>query len=400
MEDASVRPRASSPVAEPVGLAVTGIGLTNFRSYLGAQLEVAPAPVVLAGPNGTGKTNLLEALSLLSPGRGLRGAKLTELQRNSPLSAEPVDGAFADSLWAVSATVARGEGAWEIGTGLATRHQPEVRPARVLHLNGVPAASADIAELVPMLWLTPALDRLFSEGAGERRRFLDRLAFALDANHARRAARYERAMHERLRLLRDGVRDPVWLDGVEETMAIEGSELTRARLLTIERLNTELSARGAEGTFPCAHVALHDALVQSAEDPGALRGALSLSRARDADTARTTVGPHLADMHVRHTLKRAAARDCSTGEQKALLISIVLANAWLQKKRQDGVAPLLLLDEVAAHLDAQRRSALFKEILALKAQAWLTGTDKGLFAGLLPHAQCFVIVAGQFARQD
>jgi DNA replication and repair protein RecF len=400
MEDASVRPRASSPVAEPVGLAVTGIGLTNFRSYIGAHLEVAPTPVVLAGPNGTGKTNLLEALSLLSPGRGLRGAKLTELQRNSPLSAEPVDGAFADSLWAVSATVARGEGAWEIGTGLATRHQPEIRPARVLHLNGAPAASADIAELVPMLWLTPALDRLFSEGAGERRRFLDRLAFALDANHARRAARYERAMHERLRLLRDGVRDPVWLDGVEETMAIEGSELTRARLLTIERLNTELSARGAVGTFPCARVALHDALAHSAEDAGALRRALSLSRARDAETARTTVGPHLADMHVRHTLKRADARDCSTGEQKALLISIVLANAWLQKKRQDGVAPLLLLDEVAAHLDAQRRSALFKEILALKAQAWLTGTDKGLFAGLLPHAQCFVIVAGQFARQD
>jgi DNA replication and repair protein RecF len=367
---------------------------------LRSMLEVAPAPVALAGPNGTGKTNLLEALSLLSPGRGLRGAKLTELQRKSPLSTEPADGVFADSLWAVSARVARSDGTWEIGTGLATPHQPEARPARALHLNGGPARSADIAELVPMLWLTPALDRLFSEGAGERRRFLDRLAFALDAGHARRAARYERAMHERLRLLRDGLRDPVWLDGLEETMALEGSELTRARLSTIERLNAELSARGAEGAFPCAHLALRDVMGESAQNADVLRDALCLSRARDAESARTSVGPHLADMDVRHTLKRAHARDCSTGEQKALLISIVLANAWLQKKRHDGVAPLLLLDEVAAHLDAQRRSALFEEILVLKAQAWLTGTDKALFAGLLPHAQCFVIVAGQFVSQD
>lgn len=400
MEDASVRPGTSFPAREPVVLGVTTIGLTNFRSYARAEVRVAPAPVVLAGPNGTGKTNLLEALSLLSPGRGLRGAKLTELQRKAPLSAEPAEGAFADSLWAVSATVARDDGLWELGTGLAAPAQAEARPSRALHLNGAPASSADVADLIPMLWLTPSLDRLFLEGAGERRRFLDRLVFALDSLHAKRAARYERAMHERLRLLRDGVRDPVWLDGLEETMAREGSELTASRLSTIDRLNGELAARGAEGAFPCAHLALRDALGDGATDAGAFKDALCASRTRDAEAARTLVGPHLADLEVRHTLKRADARDCSTGEQKALLISIVLANAWLQKKRRNGTAPLLLLDEVAAHLDAQRRAALFEEILALRSQAWLTGTDKSLFAGLLLQAQCFAISAGVFVRQD
>jgi len=391
MDDAHARPRATP------ALSLIEIALVNFRSYAAAKLKLGATPVVLAGPNGTGKTNCLEAISLLSPGRGLRGAKLVSLQRKVPL-ATPREGPLAQSPWTIAASIARPDGEWEIGTGLASTANETQR--RALYLNGAPAQGADLAELLPVLWLTPAMDRLFLEGASERRRFLDRLVFVLDAGHARRAARYERAMHERLRLLRDGVRDPVWLDGLEATMAEEGVAVTAARLETIEKLNSELSARGAEGAFPCAHLALTGEAGDVAVDPSALQAALAASRARDADAGRTNVGPHHADLDVRHTQKRADARDCSTGEQKALLISIVLANAWLQKKRRDGIAPVLLLDEVAAHLDASRRTALFEEILALESQAWLSGTDKALFAPLLPHAQCYAVAGGGFVRQD
>jgi DNA replication and repair protein RecF len=391
MDDAHARPRATP------ALSLIEIALVNFRSYAAAKLKLGATPVVLAGPNGTGKTNCLEAISLLSPGRGLRGAKLVSLQRKVPL-ATPREGPLAQSPWTIAASIARPDGEWEIGTGLASTANETQR--RALYLNGAPAQGADLAELLPVLWLTPAMDRLFLEGASERRRFLDRLVFGLDAGHARRAARYERAMHERLRLLRDGVRDPVWLDGLEATMAEEGVAVTAARLETIEKLNSELSARGAEGAFPCAHLALTGEAGDVAVDPSALQAALAASRARDADAGRTNVGPHHADLDVRHTQKRADARDCSTGEQKALLISIVLANAWLQKKRRDGIAPVLLLDEVAAHLDASRRTALFEEILALESQAWLSGTDKALFAPLLPHAQCYAVAGGGFVRQD
>jgi DNA replication and repair protein RecF len=401
MDDADARPENSIPPRECVGLALTAVRLSHFRSYARAAIAVEAAPVVLAGANGTGKTNLLEAISLLSPGRGLRGAKLADLQRKAPAEAEASDSIFAESLWAVSATVARPDGEWEIGTGLTARPQAAARASRTLHLNGAAAAGADLAEVLPMLWLTPALDRLFLEGAGERRRFLDRLTYALTAPHARRAARYERAMHERLRLLREGGRDPVWLDGLEQTMAKEGSQITRARRNAILRLNGELSLRGSrEGAFPCAQLALQDSLGDKADDADALRDALAASRSRDAEAGRSLIGPHTADLDVRHTAKRAPARECSTGEQKALLVSIVLANAWLQTKRHDGIAPLLLLDEIAAHLDSMRRAALFEEICALKAQAWLTGTDKNLFSSILSHAQCFSIAAGSFLRED
>jgi len=400
MDDANSRPGDRFAAADPRALAATRVSLTNFRSYARAELRVDALPVVLAGANGTGKTNLLEAISLLSPGRGLRGAKFSTVQRKAPMEASAAkDDAFADSLWAVSATIARTDGLWEIGTGLLPSAAGS--PARrTLHLNGAPAESADLAELLPMLWLTPAMDRLFLEGASERRRFLDRLVFALDATHAKRAARYERAMHERLRLLRDGSRDRAWLDGLEETMAEAGAALTAARLSAIERLNAELERRGAEGAFPCAHLALADALGEGAIEMPRLQTAFAASRERDAEAGRTGVGPHLADLEVRHTVKRADARDCSTGEQKALLISIVLANAWLQTKRHDGIAPVLLLDEIAAHLDVKRRAALFEEILALQSQAWLTGTDKSLFAPLEACASFFAIEGGRFVKME
>ncbi len=393
MDDASARPRATP------ALSLIEIALVNFRSYAAAKLKPEPVPVVLAGPNGTGKTNCLEAISLLSPGRGLRGAKLASLQRKVPLAAtQEREGPLAQSPWTITATIARPDGDWEIGTGLVNTSGGTQR--RALYLNGASAQAADLAELLPVLWLTPAMDRLFLEGASERRRFLDRLVFGLDAGHARRAARYERAMHERLRLLKDGVRDPVWLDGLENTMAIEGAAVTQARLETIEKLNGELSARGAEGAFPCAHLTLSGEPADVAVNTSALQSAQAGSRMRDAESGRTSVGPHHADLEVRHTQKRADAKDCSTGEQKALLISIVLANAWLQTKRRNGVAPILLLDEIAAHLDAARRAALFEELLALKSQAWLSGTDKALFAPLLPHAQCYAVTGGGFLRQD
>jgi DNA replication and repair protein RecF len=203
-------------------------------------------------------------------------------------------------------------------------------------------------------------------------------------------------MHERLRLLREGVRDRSWLDGLEAAMAEEASGVTAARLSLIERLNAELRERGAEGAFPCAHLALQDGCADS--DTARLQAAFAASRERDAEAGRTTVGPHLADLDVRHTVKRADARDCSTGEQKALLISIVLANAWLQKKRRDGIAPILLLDEIVAHLDMNRRFGLFEEILALGSQAWLTGTDRNLFAPLAGRAAFFTIDSGRFVQ--
>jgi DNA replication and repair protein RecF len=400
MDDAT--PRPGDPFAAEYGcaLALNRIILTNFRSYARGELWAGACPIVLAGANGTGKTNLLEAISLLSPGRGLRGAKLSKIQRKAPADASKLPEALADGLWAVSAVIARNPGgAWDIGTGLLP--VPANAPARrTIHLNGAAAESADLAALLPMLWLTPAMDRLFLEGGSERRRFLDRLVFALDPTHAKRAARYERAMHERLRLLREGSRDRSWLDGLEETMAEEGSELTAARLYLIERLNGELQTRGAQGAFPCAHLMLEDALAEHAGDASSLQSAFAASREKDSETGRTSVGPHLADLAVRHTLKRADARDCSTGEQKALLISIVLANAWLQKKRHDGIAPLLLLDEIVAHLDHDRRAALFAEILALGSQAWLTGTDRSLFAPLETRAEFFTIEEGCFVPTE
>lgn len=251
-----------------------------------------------------------------------------------------------------------------------------------------------------MLWLTPAMDRLFLEGASGRRRFLDRLVFGLHGGHARTVVRYERAMRERLRVLTEGRRDAAWLDGLEETMTLEGAAVTTARMEAIEKLNGELATRGLAGAFPCAHLALEDGCDGIGADTTKLQTAFAASRGRDAEAGRTSVGPHLADLLVRHTGKRTDARDCSTGEQKALLISIVLANAWLRARGHNGVAPLLLLDEVAAHLDVKRRAALFEEILVLRAQAWMTGTDMSLFEPLHARAQRFAVVSGQFVRAE
>lgn len=381
---------SANAAAQPLAarLAVTRLMLTNFRSYASGELAVSGAPVVLAGPNGAGKTNMLDAISLLSPGRGLRGAKLGEHTRKGPA-------APSDALWAVAAQVTRAGEAYEIGTGLTLTANGSER--RQVHLNGAPSTStADIAEVVQILWLTPAMDRLFLEGASERRRFLDRLVFGFDAGHARVVTRYETAMRERARLLKYGPRDPAWLDGLEQQMTESGLAMAMARAGAVARLNAALAERGEAGAFPCALLAMDgetDALLAEKADAAAdeMRERFARARVRDAEAGRTTFGPHTSDLAVRHTAKRMDARDCSTGEQKALLISIVLADAWELSRSRDGHAPLLLLDEIAAHLDARRRAALFDEILALGAQAWMTGTDIEMFAPLKGHADLLAV---------
>jgi DNA replication and repair protein RecF len=379
-------------------LAVTRLGLTNFRSYARAELEPGARPVVLAGPNGAGKTNLLDAISLLSPGRGLRAAPLLEHTRKAPQDAA------TDVLWAVNATVARGEEHYEIGTGLVAGAAGSER--REVRLNGAPAqSSAELGEIVQMAWLTPAMDRLFAESASGRRRFLDRLVLGFEPAHAHASLRYERAMRERARVLRLGPRDPGWLAALEKEMGEWGIAIASARARVVTRLNIELVRRERAGAFPAAQLALQGETDRLVSEQGeraveALRAALEASRIRDAESRRTTMGPHVSDLSARHTAKRMDARDCSTGEQKALLISIVLANAWEVARSGDGHVPLLLLDEIAAHLDARRRAALFEEILALGAQAWLTGTDLSLFESLAPRADIFLVEAGRLTRQN
>lgn len=371
-------------------LAVRRLTLANFRSYTSAEIVTSGRPVVLVGPNGAGKTNILDALSLLSPGRGLRGAKLSEHTRRGPTVP-------SEALWAVSVTVGRGAEIYEIGTGLT--RGPNGGERRQLRLNGAPASStADLSEIVQINWLTPAMDRLFIEGASGRRRFLDRLVFGFDPAHARRAVRYETAMRERTRLLKYGPRDPAWLDGLEAEMAETGAEMTAARAEIAARLNRALEERGQAGVFPSACLAVEgeaDLLAAESTSPAAaLRERFARARIRDAESGRTTFGPHLSDLVVRHTQKRADARECSTGEQKALLISIILAQARCSS-HMNG-APILLLDEIAAHLDATRRAALAEEILALGAQVWMTGTDLSLFEAFGSHAQIFTIGGGRF----
>ena len=323
------------------------------------------APVVLAGPNGAGKTNVLDAISLLSPGRGLRGSKLAEHTRKGPVASE-------ETLWAVAATVARGATEYEIGTGLT-----QASASRQVRLNGVAAgSSADLGDIVQLIWLTPAMDRLFVEPAGERRRFLDRLTLALVPAHAQHAARYEAAMRARTRLLTaEEPADPQWLSALEAQMAQHGAAIDAARRETVVALGERLADQ-PEGPFARAALLLEG--WQGTADT--LLADLRTGRARDAAAGRALAGPHRADLAVTHLGKGQAAALASTGEQKALLLGIVLAHAELVASRT-GHAPILLLDEVAAHLDPVRRAALFDR-LSGHGQVWMTGTEPALFAAI------------------
>jgi DNA replication and repair protein RecF len=372
--------------------AVTRLLLSDFRGYATLRLEVDDRPVVLTGPNGAGKTNLLEAISFLAPGRGLRRARLKEIDRRSP--AGEVAGA-----WALSARLATANGAVQIGTGRDAASDSGER--RLLLIDGAkPKTQGVLAEYAHFVWLTPQMDRLFLEGGSGRRRFLDRLVLGFDAGHAQRLGAYERALAERAKLLREGPADPAWLAALEERLAADGIAVAAARRDMVARLD-EACAKSA-GPFPQARLALEGEVEDwlrampalAAEEE--LRRRLKDGRRGDAESGSAAVGPHRSDLAVHHVANGMPAALCSTGEQKALLIAILLAHARL-RAAASGAAPLLLLDEVAAHLDASRRAALFAELTTMGAQAWLTGTEPALFAGLVGHAQ-FLSIADAAVR--
>ncbi len=353
-------------------MAVARLTLTDFRSYAALGLAASPGFVVLTGENGAGKTNLLEAVSLLAPGRGLRGATLGEMARSAGA------GGFA-----VAARLADGT---EIGTG-ATAAAPE---RRVVRINGAGTAATALAERISVLWLTPAMDRLFAEGAGGRRRFLDRLVLALEPGHGHHAARYEAAMRARNKLLAEPEgADPAWLAALEAGMAEHGGAIAAARAACVALLEDRLAAE-PDGPFARASLTL------AGWTQGDLAAELRAGRGRDAAAGRTLAGPHRTDLAVVHRAKRQPAERCSTGEQKALLLGIVLAHADLVAARV-GRAPVLLLDEVAAHLDPVRRAALFDRLAAGGGQVWMSGTEPALFGGLPDDALHLRVAAGQVA---
>ncbi|HTK57508.1 MAG TPA: DNA replication/repair protein RecF [Sphingomicrobium sp.] len=348
--------------------AVSRLSLTDFRNHRDALVEPGDGFVLLSGPNGAGKTNVLEAVSLLTPGRGLRQVPIADMARsNGP-------GSFA--------VAARLDDGTDIGTGTAAT-APDRRQVRI---NGAPTAVNSLGERLAVLWLTPAMDRLFTESAGGRRRFLDRLALALEPGHAHHAARYEAAMRSRNKLLGESPdADPDWLSALEAQMAEHGAALHGARTRTVEALTEQLE-RLADGDFPRASLALEG------WNAGDLAETLRANRTRDASAGRTTEGPHRQDLAVAHIAKGQPAFRSSTGEQKALLLGLVLAHAELVAERRRA-PPIILLDEVAAHLDPGRRAALF-ERLEERGQVWMTATEAALFDPIGASATRFHVEAG------
>ena len=367
---------------DPARTAVRRLTLTGFRCYGRLRLNLGAEPVVLTGPNGAGKTNLLEAVSFLTPGRGLRRARLAEVARQG-----------SGEGWAVTASVQSAGQTVAIGTGWAGS-DGEIK--RMVRMDGQPLRTlADLGRVLPVLWLTPAMDRLFVEGASHRRRFLDRMVNALDSGHAERSAAYVRAMRQRLTLLKDRRRDDAWLAALESVMAAQGVAVAAARGDWAHRL-APVAAKG-HGPFPGSDLALAGGLeTELAAGASALavedgfRDRLKANRGFDAAAGTTTEGPHRSDLTVTHLGKAMPAHLASTGEQKALLIGLVLAQAWVLT-RGDAAPPVLLLDEVAAHLDGERRAALFDLLAAFPGQSWLTGTDEALFAPMRGRARFLAV---------
>jgi DNA replication and repair protein RecF len=367
------------------------LSLSNFRSYHAAQIELREAgPVVLTGANGAGKTNLIEAISLLAPGRGLRRVTMHELAFSE-----------GDGAWAINADIEGMLGLAMLGTGIAARASDDTGATRLCRVDREPVASAAaFADHLRVVWMVPAMDPLFNGPASERRRFLDRLVLAVDAQHSGRVNALERSLRSRNRLLEAASSDPHWLDAVEHETAEIAVAVAAARRETMARLQAALGqAHDTAPGFPRADIAL-DGFIEPllAESSAAdveerYRALLKENRARDAAAGRTLEGPHRTDLMVTHVEKRTPAAEASTGEQKALLIRLVLAHANLIKE-MTGAAPVLLLDEIVAHLDPARRAALYDALSALGAQVWMTGADPAAFGDISARAQVFEIRSG------
>lgn len=359
----------------------SSLKLLNFRCYDAAKLpEISGGFVVLYGPNGAGKTNVLEALSLFSPGRGLRGVKPLEMQNNS-----------APNAWGVAAELSTTYGPVALGTGIDPKAEK-----RVIRINGENAKSqAMLLEHLSLVWLTPQMDRLFIDSASHRRKFLDRLIYAFDPAHSGRVTRYENAMRQRSKLLKDGNNEDVWLTGLEAQMAETGVAIAAARLHFVEDLSAACQVQDSP-SFPRSLLSVSGTVEEllgaapAVEVEAMFAYQLKQSRAQDAVSGGAATGPHKSDLLVTYAAKNMAAEHCSTGEQKALLIGIILAHSRLIKEAR-GAAPILLLDEVAAHLDEDRRAALYDVLESFGAQVWLTGTDRNLFAALEGRGQFFEI---------
>ncbi|MGY4574684.1 DNA replication/repair protein RecF [Bradyrhizobium pachyrhizi] len=369
------------------------LSLTHFRNYRTATLQVAGDMVVLVGPNGAGKTNCIEAVSFLSPGRGLRRATLEDIADNQ-----------GDGSWAVSAEVEGALGLATLGTGIdpPTGDAGSTRRCRI---DREPVGSATaFGDHLRIVWLTPAMDGLFMGAASERRRFFDRLVLAIDSEHSSRVSALERSLRSRNRLLEVRNYDDHWCDAIERETAELAVAVAASRGQTAAKLAVMLRERGAASAFPSAEIMLdgwmENALLQepatAVEDR--YREILRTSRPRDAAAGRTLDGPHLTDLQVVYAPKNMPARDASTGEQKALLIGLVLAHATMVAE-MTGIVPLLLLDEVVAHLDPNRRKALFDELAKLGAQVWMTGADPAAFLDIGPRGEIFDVESGRAARR-
>jgi DNA replication and repair protein RecF len=359
------------------GLVITSLTLSHFRSHKSTKLELAPKPIVLFGANGAGKTNVLEAVSLLSPGRGLRRGRAEDMARTPE-----------NIGWKVSAELHSLGHDHEIETRL------ETGGARQVRIDGKTAPQVALGRVARMVWLVPSMDRLWLEGADGRRRFLDRTTMSFEPGHADVVLAYEKAMRERNRLLKDQVRDDSWYHALEAQMAQSGAQIHANRQQALLLLTHAQDL--AETAFPTAELALlhPEGSVDAPEDEAALADALAANRPRDLAAGRALIGPHRADLQAVYSAKNQPAKECSTGEQKALLISLILANARALSDTF-GAPPIILLDEVAAHLDGNRRAALYDEICALKAQAWMTGTEASLFTGLADRATFLEVVESE-----
>ena len=370
------------------------LGLNHFRNYRSASVETRRDLVVLVGPNGAGKTNCLEAISFLSPGRGLRRATLDDVA--------DIQG---DGSWAVSAEVEGEVGLATLGTGIDPPRDGVSGPRRN-RIDREPVTSAAMfGDHLRMVWLTPAMDGLFMGAASERRRFFDRLVLAIDSDHSSRVSALERSLRSRNRLLENRDFDSHWCDAIERETAELAVAVAAQRGQTLQRLSAMLDARGRSSAFPSALIALDGWMENALLEETAIavedryRDILRHSRAKDAAAGRTTDGPHTTDLEVVYAPKTMPAKDASTGEQKALLIGLILAHATLVAE-MTGITPLLLLDEIVAHLDPDRRRALFDELSALGAQVWMTGADPAAFADVSASADIFRVESGSVIRQN